>query len=204
VAAERFDLRTIAPQPWKNGCGLTHEIAIGPRGADASNFDWRFSVAEVRRAAPFSAFPGVDRCIVLLAGGGMHLRSDDGMLDHRLVVPLAPFHFPGELALWATPIGGPSSDFNAMTRRGVLRCVVTSHDAALTLPVDGITLLLCCGGDWHTDDPAAPTLAPMQGLLWRGADARHGPAAIRVAPPPRAAAAQLLFVRLCHDAAHEF
>ena len=40
---ERFDLHTITPQPWKNGAGLTREIAFG--GPSAAEFDWRISVA---------------------------------------------------------------------------------------------------------------------------------------------------------------
>jgi uncharacterized protein len=195
VAAERFDLRDIAPQPWKNGAGLTREIAVGPRGASATDFDWRVSVAEVERAAPFSVFPGIDRCIVLLAGAGLHLRSDDHPLDHRLDVPCTPFHFSGDVPLLATLIGGPSRDLNVMTRRGRLRSEVVCQRGAAPLHADGPALLLCCTGAWRTDDPAAPKLGPQQGLLWRfGCDAVH------VEPLPNALEPRLLFVRLCHDA----
>jgi len=195
VAAERFDLRDIAPQPWKNGAGLTREIAVGPRGASATDFDWRFSVAEVERAAPFSVFPGVDRCIVLLAGAGLHLRSDDHSLDHRLDTLGAPFHFSGDVPLMAALIGGASRDLNVMTRRGRQRSVVACHTAATRLDAPGPALLLCCTGTWRTDDPAAPMLGPQQGLLWRfGTDAVH------VEPRPDTAGARLLFVRLCQDA----
>ena len=206
MAAERFDLRDIAPQPWKNGAGLTREIAVGPRGAGATDFDWRFSVAEVERAAPFSVFPGIDRCIVLLAGAGLHLRSADQGLDHRLDSVGAPFHFSGDVPLTATLIGGPSRDLNVMTRRGGLRSDVVCHGAPVSLFAGGPALLLCCAGTWRTGDPAAPTLNPQQGLLWR-----FGMAPIHVEPlhdapdAPQAPDSRLLFVRLCitglcHDA----
>jgi environmental stress-induced protein Ves len=201
VAAERFDLRDIAPQPWKNGAGLTREIAVGPRGAGATDFDWRFSVAEVERAAPFSVFPGIDRCIVLLAGAGLHLRSgDDHRLDHRLDTPCAPFHFSGDVPLAATLIGGPSRDLNVMTRRGGLRSEVVCHATSARLHAEGPAMLLCCTGAWRTDDPAAPTLGPQQGLLWR-----FGTLPVHVDPQPGALEPRLLFVRLlvagvCHDA----
>ena len=200
MQVEHFDLRRIPAQPWKNGAGLTREIAVGPRGADATNFDWRFSVAEVERAAPFSVFAGIDRCIVLLAGAGLHLRSDDGQLDHRLDVPGEPFHFSGDLPLSAAPIDGPSSDFNVMTRRGLLRSAVSPHRAATRLQADGVALLLCVAGEWRTDAPEVPTLGPLQGLLWRA-----GSAAIQVEPERDALDVCLLFVRLllpglCHDA----
>jgi environmental stress-induced protein Ves len=68
AAAQRLDLRTLPPQRWKNGAGTTREIAVEPAGAGTDDFDWRLSLAEVDRDAPFSAFPGVDRCIVLLRG----------------------------------------------------------------------------------------------------------------------------------------
>jgi uncharacterized protein len=167
---------------------------VGPPGADATNFDWRFSVAEVERAAPFSVFPGIDRCIVLLAGAGLHLRSDDGSLDHRLAVPGEPFQFSGDLPLLAEPIDGPSSDFNVMTRRGLWRSGVTAHSASTNLRSDEVALLLCVAGEWRTDLPVAQKLGPQQGLLWR-----EGPVAIHIEPQRAAPEASLLFVRLCHD-----
>ena len=71
AAVERIELRQLAPQRWKNGAGLTREIAVEPRGASVGDVDWRASVAEIAGDAPFSRFPGVDRCIVLLRGAGM-------------------------------------------------------------------------------------------------------------------------------------
>ena len=83
MICERIDLRLIAPQPWKDGAGMTREIAVG--GADAENFDWRISVAALTGDAPFSAYPGIDRCITLLHGAGMArpLRCDRARA-HRL------------------------------------------------------------------------------------------------------------------------
>lgn len=190
MSAERFDLRDIAPQPWKNGAGLTREIAFG--GASSADFDWRLSVAEVERDAPFSAFPGVDRCIVLLRGDGMRLRSGDGRVDQRLSEPLAPFGFSGDVALEATLAGGPSCDFNVMTRRGVFRSHVSSHRDAAELRGGDVTLLLCSAGEWSVAADSAGTLQPMHALLWR-----RPVASITV--KPRGAAGALLLVRLCHD-----
>jgi uncharacterized protein len=188
---ERFDLRRIAPQPWKNGAGVTREIAVGPKGASASDFDWRFSLAEVERDAPFSAFPGIDRCIVLLRGAGMRLRSDGGELDHRLDQPLVPFYFSGDTPLAATLVDGPSSDFNVMTRRGAWSADVTTQRSAFEPAIADVTLLLCCEGEWLVAGAAAETLDPMQALLWRTPPPR-------ISVSPRATGA-LLLVRLCHD-----
>ena len=188
---ERFDLRRITPQPWKNGAGITREISVGPRGAGAGDFDWRFSLAEVERDAPFSAFPGINRCIVLLRGAGMRLRSDHGELDHRLDQPLAPFNFSGDTPLSATLIDGPSSDFNVMTRRGAWVAEVTTQRSAFEPASADVTLLLCSVGAWLVTGDAAETLGPMQALLWRAPPPRIG-----VSPQPNSA---LLLVRLCHD-----
>ena len=187
VSPERFDLRTIAPRPWKNGAGLTREIAFG--GVSAADFDWRLSVAEVERDAPFSAFPGIDRCITLLRGAGMRLRALDGSVDHALTTPLVPFAFSGDAALAATLAGGPSTDFNVMTRRAHWRGEVSVQRDAAKLADADTTLLLCCEGNWRI---GAETLAPQQALLWR---APRGVLRIR----PVGAKAALLFVRLCHD-----
>lgn len=191
ASPERFDLRRIAPQPWKNGAGVTREIAVGPSGAGSAAFDWRISLAEVERDAPFSAFPGIARCIVLLRGAGMRLRSDGGELDHRLDQPLAPFHFSGDTPLSATLVDGPSSDFNVMTRRSAWTAAVTTQRSAFEPARADITLLLCSEGEWLVEGSSSETLNPMQALLWR-------------APPPRIsvsprATGALLLVRLCHD-----
>lgn len=185
-----LDLHAITPQPWRNGAGLTREIAFG--GASSADFDWRISLAEVARDAPFSAFPGVDRCIVLLRGAGMRLRSADGAIDHALTTPLLPFRFAGEAALDATLIDGASSDFNVMTRRGVFRSAVSCERGAAELRGADATLLLCSAGEWRvaTDEPS--TLRPMQALLWR-----RPFDSLRVEPLGGEAA--LLVVHLCHD-----
>jgi hypothetical protein len=164
---ERFDLREIAPQPWKNGAGITREIAVSPAGASPETFGWRISVAEVARAAPFSAFPGIDRCIVLLRGSGMLLWGADGDLVHRLDRRHQPFRFSGDLPLDATLLGGSCTDFNVMTRRGRFRAEVTSYGGEARLPGGDAGLLLCSESEWRIEGPTALELAPLQGLLWR-------------------------------------
>lgn len=190
VLPQRFDLNAITPQPWKNGAGLTREIAFG--GKNGAEFDWRVSLAEVERDAPFSAFSGIERCIVLLRGRGMRLRSADGVIDHALTTPLAPFRFAGEVALDASLVDGPSRDFNVMTRRGVFRSEVACQRSATELRGGDVTLLLCSAGGWRIASDDALALAPMQALLWRAPVE-----SLRVAPIGGDAA--LLVVRLCHD-----
>lgn len=103
--------------PWKNGGGSTAEIAIGPQGASVADaFDWRLSIATVAQDGPFSAFPGYDRLITLLAGRGMELRFD-GAGRHTLEVPFRPLPFAGECRTECRLIDGACEDLNLMVAR---------------------------------------------------------------------------------------
>lgn len=191
MALSRFDMAALRPMPWKNGGGTTREIVCIARAeglgrtaaakamAEASSgepFDWRVSIATIDRAGPFSAFAGIDRTIMLLEGAGVRLRSRDGAIDHALDTPLAPFAFSGDVALDCELLGGASTDFNVMTRRGRLRaevCVlreggdVAACDAGLLLALNGRWRLRTTEGT--ADDIAS---APGTGLWWDGAS--HG------------------------------
>src|SRR3954452_2619861 len=108
------DCRTT---PWKNGGGSTTEIAIGPAGASLENFDWRISMARVAADGPFSDFPGIDRTLTVIEGGGMVLRvGDDAPLT--LSRGSAPVSFAGDMPTSARLTAGAITDLNVMTRRG--------------------------------------------------------------------------------------
>lgn len=101
--------------PWKNGGGVTTEIAIAPAGATLDNFDWRVSTAQVDAAGPFSRFAGIDRSLAVIAGGRLTMHRADA--DAVTLAPgEAPARFPGEADVHAT-LDAPLSDFNVMTRR---------------------------------------------------------------------------------------
>jgi uncharacterized protein len=140
----RFALAALPAQPWKNGGGTTREIAARPPGAGTSGFTWRVSVAEIARPGPFSAFPGVDRHIMLLAGRGVRLRG--AAIDHRLDRALEPFAFAGEEAIDAELLGGPSLDLNVMTRRGAVRAAINvARGPALVGACEGLVLFAARG-----------------------------------------------------------
>ena len=118
--------------PWKNGGGHTLEIASDPPGAGVSAFAWRVSVADIERDGPFSAFPGVDRTLVLLAGHGMWLSGAGAPLE--LHTAYEPVDFAGEAAMHCALIDGPTRDFNLMVRRGAASGdVVVVRDAACAI-----------------------------------------------------------------------
>ncbi|GAB3747655.1 HutD/Ves family protein [Lysobacter olei] len=110
---------------WRNQLGWTREIARGrltPEGFAldgddaAADWDWRLSIAEIERDAAFSAFPGIDRELVLLSGHGVRLRFDDGEV-HELHPPHERLRFAGERGLTGELLDGPTHDFNLMWRR---------------------------------------------------------------------------------------
>jgi environmental stress-induced protein Ves len=103
--------------PWKNGGGFTTEIAVFPEEGDLGSFDWRISMAVVSTDGPFSAFPGIDRTLIVLEGEGMELTV--GVQPPVCLTPTSPpLAFPADVATTARLVTGPITDLNVMTRRG--------------------------------------------------------------------------------------
>ncbi|MCO5399933.1 HutD family protein [Ralstonia soli] len=123
--------------PWKNGGGVTTEIAIAPAGATLDNFDWRISTARVDAAGPFSRFAGIDRSLAVIAGGPLTMHRADGKTV-TLAPGEAPARFPGEVDVHAT-LDAPLSDFNVMTRRSTW-----AHHAERIAPAAGERRALPC------------------------------------------------------------
>lgn len=153
MVVTKFALDAIAPTPWKNGGGTTREIAVWPRHAGMDTFAWRISVADIAADGPFSAFPGIDRQIVLIDGAGVHLQAHDDSFCHKLVRVGEPFAFSGDTAVHAALVDGPTRDFNVMTRRDTCRADVRLMRQPFTaVPADATVLLLALHGTWHADD----------------------------------------------------
>ena len=168
---QHFDIATVPSTPWKNGGGATRELACWPPGAGLEVFDWRVSVASVAASGPFSAYPGVERQIMLLAGDGFHLHEPDGALDHRLHQRWQPLAFAGELAVDCHLLGGASTDFNLMLRRGRWHGQVQVVRQARVPGSTPAGLCLVLAGLWRR---GGDTLKAGQGLWWSAAEA--GPA----------------------------
>jgi environmental stress-induced protein Ves len=123
--------------PWKNGFGTTTEIAIEPPGADVGGgFRWRLSIAEVEQSGPFSAFPGYERTIMVIAGSGMELVVG-GRAVQRIDRLFEPFVFSGDSATECRLLGGPIRDFNLMVERSSVQSRLTVlRQAAAPLSLD--------------------------------------------------------------------
>lgn len=118
--------------PWKNGGGVTVEIAVYPEGASVDNFDWRISMATVASDGAFSIFPGIDRTLSVLEGDGIVLDIEGQ--TNPLTRHSAPLSFAADANSSARLIGSTIIDLNVMTRRGRFTHMVRR------LPVGGTTL----------------------------------------------------------------
>jgi environmental stress-induced protein Ves len=130
--------------PWKNGGGVTREIAVWPEGAGMDAFAWRVSLAEVAADGPFSAFPDVDRTLTVVEGAGMDLTVGG---ERRLVnTRYAPRDFRGDVPTDCRLLDGPVVNLNVMWRRGagstaptvaVVRGRLRVRAGALVVALDG-------------------------------------------------------------------
>lgn len=111
------------PRAWRNGGGITRDIAAAPEGASDEDFLWRASIATIAAAGPFSSFPGVDRAFMLLRGD---LRIEIGHREQHLRPGSPALLFGGEDEVQAEPIGGECTVLNIMTRRGRMLSKLTS------------------------------------------------------------------------------
>jgi len=151
MAWRRIGAAEHRAMPWKNGGGSTAEIAIAPPGASvAQGFDWRLSIATIQGDGPFSAFPGYDRSILLLAGRGMVL-TVAGQAPHALDHPFVPFRFTGEAATDCRLLDGPCEDLNLMVARDRLAAETAVWTAGAAWiaprPATRTTIVFVCRGE---------------------------------------------------------
>ena len=133
---------SLPPVSWKNGGGITCTLVVEPEGAGLDDFLWRISVAEIHASGSFSAFPGVDRTILLWRGEGVVLRSPVWP-EHPLTQLRQPFSFRGEEEIFCELLGGLTEDLNLMVRRGAALATIHAEgrEVRLVPPYDDIVVL---------------------------------------------------------------
>jgi environmental stress-induced protein Ves len=122
----------LVPRPWKNGQGVTWEIAIDPPGSGLDDFRWRVSRARIKADGPFSLFPGCERWITCLEGAGFALHFEDGV--KLAVPPFMPVRFAGDRPALCRLAGGPCTDINVIARRDQVEVSVAVVAASPDLP----------------------------------------------------------------------
>jgi environmental stress-induced protein Ves len=101
----------VAPQPWKNGGGVTREL-LALRAGDA--WTVRVSVAEVTADGDFSTFAGVERWFAVVEGAGVVLTIDGR--EHRCTPEGDALAFAGAARTSCRLIDGATRDLNLMLR----------------------------------------------------------------------------------------
>jgi len=130
----------LVETPWKNGGGITRDIAV--EMLDGSML-WRLSMADVAVEGPFSSFPGLTRVLTVIRGGGLILHGPDRDLRGDYAKPVV---FDGATAIDAELTEGPLRDFNLMY--DTVRCDadvgVVHGPAETTADADGQTFVHHC------------------------------------------------------------
>jgi len=131
--------------PWKNGGGITVDIADAYRaGAAAGGWEgviWRFGRTRIEQPGPFSDLGGFDRHLAVIEGEGLLLHPAEApSLDVRQ--PFRPVRFPGEWRIESELTRGPVGVLNLLADRVLAETALTFHEApaALDLPA-GIVLI---------------------------------------------------------------
>lgn len=116
--------------PWKNGRGVTEELALWPASAsfERGDFDWRISKAKIDEDGPFSMFAQHDRILVVTDGDGLVL-SHASSAPRARIRRLEPHRFRGDWSTSAALTHGAVADFNVLARRDAIDASVE----ALTL-----------------------------------------------------------------------
>ncbi len=110
----------IRPEPWRNGGGVTRELASHPKAASAQDdaWDWRLSIADVSKAGDFSVFSGMERVLTVI-DGELLLLTVDG--KEQPLEKYRPFRFSGEAPSSATLPTGDIRDLNIIARAGAFK-----------------------------------------------------------------------------------
>ncbi len=137
----------LVPVSWKNGGGVTREIA---RQDTDGEFAWRLSIADVASEGPFSAFPGLQRILTVIEGEGM-------VLERPGLKPLAanlfePVAFTGDEPVNGMLPNGACRDFNVIWSPKFASASVTvanGQSNPVMSPTEGVICVLCLTGAVH-------------------------------------------------------
>jgi uncharacterized protein len=139
-----FRFSDLQQTPWKNGAGITREIAIA-RVSDA--LIWRLSIADVGGDGPFSKFECLSRILTVIEGQGMELISRDATLQADYAVPVS---FDGALEIQTRLKDGPLRDLNLIYDpsfcTGHAQVITTESKHVVEAKAGRITALHCMVG----------------------------------------------------------
>lgn len=128
---------TFRSKPWKNGGGVTVDIADASRpGADPAGWEgmvWRLGRTAIVQPGPFSDLTGYDRLQAVIVGTGLVLEGASGEIDLRR--PFVPVRYDGGLPLVSRLENGPVEVVNLIVDRALC-----SADMVVPVVSEGIAL----------------------------------------------------------------
>jgi environmental stress-induced protein Ves len=120
VTLTRLDAARYRRSPWKNGGGVTVDIAgASVPGAAPGAWDgviWRFGQTRIERPGPFSDLSGFDRLLAVVDGQGLVLHPV-GVPPLDVRARFHPVRFPGEWRIESELEDGPVEVVNLMADR---------------------------------------------------------------------------------------
>jgi uncharacterized protein len=139
--------------PWKNGRGVTTDIAAlyrpEAKSRDWTEMLWRFGRTPILENGPYSDLTGFERLQVLIAGDGFTIHTEDGAVHRDLSRTYVPVRYDGGTKLTGRLNGGPVETVNFLYRRD-------TFDGDLSAPAPGTKLTLKAGTHLiHAPDGAA-------------------------------------------------
>lgn len=108
---------------WRNGMGVSWDIASEPAEAGAGDFGWRFAIARIDSDVPFSHYPETDRVFTLIEGNGLDLdfAGREPLAVHH---PFVPHPYPCDVETYCRLRDGPCRALNLFMKRGAWTATV--------------------------------------------------------------------------------
>jgi uncharacterized protein len=128
MTIQLLDPSQYVTTPWRNGGGVTVDIAVV---TDSSGELWRFGRTPIVAPGPFSDYTGFDRVQVLVAGSGLVLKTPSGEINLR--EPFRPVRFAGETPVVTRLEAGPVEVVNLIGNRARVRIDLKILDSGRTL-----------------------------------------------------------------------
>jgi environmental stress-induced protein Ves len=135
----RLDPADYRRTPWKNGGGVTVDIADAYLpDATVGGWDgmiWRFGRTRIEQPGPFSDLSGFDRHLMVIEGNGLMLHPAEApSLDVRR--PFPPVSFDGGWRITSELADGPVAVLNLLADRRLAETLLEFHSApaAVKLP----------------------------------------------------------------------
>ena len=169
--------------PWKNGGGVTIDIAVAMLPGFApggwQGIVWRFSRTAIVIPGAFSDLSGYDRQLALVSGEGLVLGTPVGEIDVRQ--PFRPVRFAGETSIVSRLEAGPvevvnligdrsrvSIDLSCLSDDATIACppgvhIIYAAASSCELSIDGKSFNIAAGHAMRIDAEESFTVASQLG-----------------------------------------